>query len=102
MRDHPGNDALGPVGVVLLHGVLRRASGVAVRHAGAVLEGGIGVGVAGCLKLLLEQVDGVVEEVGVSIANCEMQFALKLRAKRRPIALENGGKVVMLMPVSNN
>ena len=36
--DHDGKDALQPVGVVLLHGVLAGPAGVAVRHAGAVLE----------------------------------------------------------------
>ena len=36
--DHLRQHALRPVGVVLLHGVFGGAAGVAVRHAGAVLE----------------------------------------------------------------
>ena len=47
MVGHLGDYALGPGRSVLLHGVFGWAAGVAVGHAGAVLEGGVGVGVAG-------------------------------------------------------
>ena len=74
---HLGEDALEPVGVVLLHGVLGWAAGVAVGHAGAVLEGGVGVGIAGGVERLLQQVDGVVEEVGVAVADGDVESCLR-------------------------
>ena len=99
MVNHDWKDPLRPVGVVFLHGVFRRAAGVAVGHAGAVLEGCVGVRGGGGFKLLLEKVDCVVEEVGVSVADGEVQFAFELGAKGGPVALEDSGEVVVVVPV---
>ncbi len=73
-----------------------------MRLAGTVLELGVGVGVAGGIERLLQQVDGVVEEVGVSVADCDMELALELGAECRPVALEDGVDVVMVMPVGDD
>ncbi len=99
MFGHFWQDALRPVGVVLLHGVFGGSSGVAVRHSGAVLEGGVGVGIAGLAELVLEQVNGVVEEVGVSVAYRKVQLAFELWPERGPVTLENCGEIVVIMPV---
>ena len=74
-------------------------AGVAVRHSGAVLEGCVGVRVAGLAELVLEQVNGVVQEVGVSVTYRKMQLAFELWPERGPIALENCGEIVVIMPV---
>ncbi|MGH7442034.1 MAG: hypothetical protein ACREKE_05105 [bacterium] len=93
---------MGPVVVVLLHGELWRASGIAVGHAGAVLEGCVGVGVGGFFELVLEQVDGVVEEVGVAVARRKVELALETGAECGPVSLEDGGEVVVLVPVGDD
>src|ERR1700758_4208660 len=56
--DHLRQHTLRPVGVVLLHGVLGWAAGVAMRHAGAVLECRVRMRITCFLKLLVENVNG--------------------------------------------
>ena len=100
--DHQRQHALGPIRVVLLHGVLRRAAGIAVRHAGAVLEGRVGVRISGRLQLLVQQMHGVVQEVGVAVADRDVQLALELRPERGPVALEDRRQVVVVVPVGQH
>ncbi len=100
--DHFRQYTLGPVGVVLLHCVFSRAACIAVRHARTILECRVGMGITCFLKLLVEQVYGIVEEVGIAIPDGDMQLALKLRAERGPVAFENCGEVVMIVPIREN
>src|ERR1700739_4698602 len=99
---HLRQHTLGPVGIVLLHCVLRRAAGVAVRHAGSVLKSSVGVGVTGGLQLLIEHVNSVVEEICIAIADRDVQLAFELGPEGRPIALHDGREVVVIVPVCEN
>jgi hypothetical protein len=73
-----------------------------VRHTGAVLECGVGVRIAGGLELLVEHVDGVVEKVGVGVAYGDVEFAFEFGTEGGPVALHDGGKVVVVVPVGED
>ena len=48
---------------------------------------------------LSQEVDGVVQEVGVAVADCDVELAFELGAERGPVALQDGGEVVVVVPV---
>src|SRR5579863_6646492 len=73
-----------------------------MRLVDAVVEGGVGVRRSGRVECGLHDVDGVVEVEGVSGSYHDMEFALELGAQRFPVALEDGGEVVVLAPVGGN
>ena len=73
--DHEGQYSLGPISIILLHRVLGGAACIAVRHAGAVLKYCVGVGIVRGLKLLVEDVNCVIEKVGIGVADGDVDFA---------------------------
>jgi hypothetical protein len=75
----------------------------AVLGAIAVLDfsfiGDAVTGRAGLVEKVLQQVDRVVEEVGVGGADIDVQFALQVGPQLVPIALQDGVQVVVIVPV---
>src|ERR1019366_10745731 len=54
---------------------------------------------AGGLQEVLHQVNRVVQHVGVVRAHVDVQFALQLRTKSSPAALQDRIQVVVVVPV---
>src|SRR5882762_8941773 len=52
-------------------------------------------GGAGLFEKILQQIDRIVQKVGVVGANVDMQFALHLRAERVPLPLQLGVEVIV-------
>ena len=73
-----------------------RAAGVAVRHPRAVLERRVGVRIARGVQFFLQQMHGIVQEIGVAVADRKMQLALELRSQRGPVALQDRGQIVVI------
>lgn len=71
-------DALGPVGIVVLHRVFGWDACIAVRNSGAILENRVGVRIPGGFELLLQQAHSIVEEVGIGVPNRDVQLAFEL------------------------
>src|SRR4249920_928766 len=94
-------DALGE-GEAAFAGGGAGGAGVAVGLVDAVVEGGVGVRGGGGVEGGLHEVDGVVEVEGVGGADHDVEFALELGAESFPVALEDGGEVVVLTPVGGD
>src|SRR3954462_6493278 len=75
-------------------------SGVAVRLARTVEEscGGGRVG-AWVVHPILREVDGVIQIPSIHVADGEVQLAGELGTERLPVALHDGGEIVVLPPV---
>src|SRR5256885_8931796 len=75
-------------------------AGVAVRLARAVIESRGGWRIGGSIvHPILSEVDGVVEIPGIHVTDGEVQLAGELWPQRFPIALHDGRKIVILLPV---
>ena len=94
-------DALGEGEAAFAGGGAGRA-GVAVGLVDAVVEGGVGVWRGGGFEGVLHEVDGAIEIVGVGGADRYVKFALELGAEGFPVALHDGGEVVVLAPVGGD
>src|SRR5579859_1921323 len=94
-------DALGEGETAIASGGAGRA-GVAMRLIDAVIEGGVGMRIGGGIESVLHVVDGGVEVIGVRGADHDVQLALKLGAQGFPIALHDGGEVIVLAPVGGD
>src|SRR5690242_3900082 len=94
-------DALGEGEAAFASGGAGRAS-VAMRLIDAVVESSVGMRIGGGIESVLHVVDGGVEIVGVRGADHDVKFALELGAKSFPIALQDGGEVIVLAPVSGD
>ena len=73
-----------------------------MRLARPILEGRIGVRVARLLERVLQHVHRVVEEVGIAIADGDVELAFELRAESSPIAREDRVEVVVIVPVRHH
>jgi hypothetical protein len=93
--------ALGKGEAAFARGGTGRAA-VAVGLVDAVIEGGVGVRVGSGVEEFLHEVHGTVEVVSVGSTDGDVEFALEFGAESGPVALEDGGEVIVLVPVGGD